>query len=201
MRLPPSHPQAGMFEAHISALCQGSTSSSPAWVLGARCWSRAIGVVLSPPSSMGSGTPAQPRVPADMCPPEPSISPTAGPPALASSHPVTMLPSSPERVFGFVPVVVCVTSPACLIHGAGGRLAAGAPLAAPPAPCRPISQCSKVGATWDPLLLPAFPSQPRLSSGAGAEHRGPTPLRDIPAGLQPGAPGVVCRVRASEQLF
>lgn len=45
------------------------------------------------------------------------------------SHPVSTLPSSPEREFGFVPTapspVVCVTSPACLIHGAGRKQAVG----------------------------------------------------------------------------
>lgn len=45
------------------------------------------------------------------------------------SHPVSTLPSSPEREFGFVPtapsLVVCVTSPACLIHGAGRKQAVG----------------------------------------------------------------------------
>lgn len=57
---------------------------------------------------------------------------------------------------------------------------------------------------WVPVATPvsaAFTARPGLGRGAGAEHGGLTPLRDIPAGLQPGAPGVVCHIRSSEQLF
>lgn len=89
--------------------------------------------------------------------------------------------------------------PACLIHGAGRRLAAGPPLLP-----QPLGFQSPTVPKWVPLATPApaaFTPRPRLGSGAGAEHGGLTPLRDIPAGLQPGAPGVVCHIRSSEQLF
>lgn len=102
-------------------------------------------------------------MPAETWPLGPSISPTTGPPALTSSHPVTTLPSSPERVFGFMPAAVCVTSPACLIHGAGGRLAAGAPLLP-----QPLGLQSPSVPKWVPLATPALlPPQPDRGWAAG----------------------------------
>lgn len=93
----------------------------------------------------------------------PSISPITGPPALTPSHPVTTLPSSPERVFGFMPAAVCVTSPACLIHGAEAKLAAGAPLLP-----QPLGLQSPSVPKWVPLATPALlPSQPDRGGAAG----------------------------------
>lgn len=82
--------------------------------------------------------------------------PTPGiPPTVA--HPVSALPSSLEREFGPVPTApspaVCITSPACLIHGAGGKQAAGLGGDAQSLRCRP--RCgSGAGTEGPPELSP-----------------------------------------------
>lgn len=117
-----------------------------------------------PTHSVASGTPAQPQGSAEMRPPAPGISPCAGPPAFASSHPTSALPSSPERALGFVPALVCVTSPACLIHGEEGALQRG-PLSCPPALWHPSAP------QWVLLGTPLLPApHPDPGWAAGLER-------------------------------
>lgn len=87
-----------------------------------------------------------------------------------------------------MPAAVCVTSPACLIHGAGGKLAAGASLAAP-SPLASNLPLPQSGCHVGSPLPPAFPSRPRLSGRAGAEHRGADPTVGHPGGAAARGPG------------
>lgn len=152
------------------------------------------GVLLGPPHSMGSGTPAQPQ--AEMPPPAPDISPSASPPVPGVLPPHRRAAQLAQagtwlRAGGGV----CYL-PSMFNSWGGGSPAAGAPLAVPQPFGIPVPHSGRCwGLPCPPILTPAG-----QRGWSGAQGGGLTPLPHIPAAARelsaPFAPASNCFDRA-----